>query len=273
MSESGLSWNDTPLPPSSCLKLKKKHGGFKCIYRGSLLWGFSLRFQKTVYWLKYKAAWSNRGCPKKIQCSGALRTAHKGTLCTRFREQSLRMQTNYIQLDWEFRKPIIEAVVDTWAGVSIVLGKKFYNKLKSKPPSRNISLCCKPKLEPNLGDTCCWPIQHQCGSTHTSGWSICSPNQGLDAVGNGYLEESYGKLDLKQSVITFVWGRYLDDLWLELGQKCHLCTAVTQHQNPERVYILLSRGNVNYTSILPSNLTSCLSHLPSFITTWMRGVE
>lgn len=202
MSESGLSWNDTPLPPSSCLKLKKKHGGFKCIYRGSLLWGFSLRFQKTVYWLKYKAAWSNRGCPKKIQCSGALRTAHKGTLCTRFREQSLRMQTNYIQLDWEFRKPIIEAVVDTWAGVSIVLGKKFYNKLKSKPLSRNISLCCKPKLEPNLGDTCCWPIQHQCGSTHTSSWSICSPNQGLDAVGNGYLEESYGKLDLKQSVIT-----------------------------------------------------------------------
>lgn len=88
---------------------------------------------------------------KKIQCSGALRTAQKGTLCSRFREQSLRMPTNSIQLDWEFRKPIIEAVVDTWAGVSIVLGKKFYNKLKSKPPSRNISLCCKPEFEPNLG--------------------------------------------------------------------------------------------------------------------------
>lgn len=128
---------------------------------------------------------------KKIQCSGALRTAHKGTMCTRFREQSLRMPTNSIQLDWEFRKPIIEAGVDTWAGVSIVLGKKFYNKLKSKPPSRNISLCCNPELEPNLGDICCWHIKHQCGSTHTSGWSICSPHQGLDAFGNGYRKASW----------------------------------------------------------------------------------
>lgn len=41
--------------------------------------------------------------------------------------------------------------MDTGAGVSIVLGKKFYNKLKSKPTSRNISLCCTPELEPNLG--------------------------------------------------------------------------------------------------------------------------
>lgn len=38
-------------------------------------------------------------------------------------------------------------MVDTWAEVS-VLGRKFYNKLECKPPSRNISLCYKPEVEP-----------------------------------------------------------------------------------------------------------------------------
>lgn len=38
-----------------------------------------------------------------------------------------------------------------------------------------------------------------------------------------------------------LWGRYLVDLWLELGQECHLCTAVTQHLSPEGLYITEQR--------------------------------
>lgn len=68
---------------------------FKCIYRGSLHWNCfprkNLRFQKTTYWTQYTAAWSNKGGPKRIhlQGPGTLRTARKGTLCTRSRGQSL----------------------------------------------------------------------------------------------------------------------------------------------------------------------------------------
>lgn len=88
------------IPPVPVWSLRRNMVDFKCIYRGSLHWSFSLkrnpRFQKMGYWPQYKAARGDRGCPKRIQIQslGTLRTAQKGTLCTRSRGQCLRMPTN-----------------------------------------------------------------------------------------------------------------------------------------------------------------------------------
>lgn len=88
------------IPPVPVWSLRRNMVDFKCIYRGSLHWSLSSkrnpRFQKMGYWPQYKEARGDRGCPKRIQIQslGTLRTAQKGTLCTRSRGQCLRMPTN-----------------------------------------------------------------------------------------------------------------------------------------------------------------------------------